>query len=258
MVTAPPFVNSDTTRRSPSTWSPENGTLGPPGAVSHATSSCKNQKPTLPVAGVGVALEARSRGSRRQLSAPRAVGRERRGVRVHHVRLAVHIGAVAALPSGRDGQRVLRARGEGRRVRCVERAVRVHVEVGVEAGVSRSRAGSGSFGVAPSSDPAGAPFGGEEAVPVDRLGVAGRMSVVVLANMSASSWKSSSWTARTAPAVASRRYDDSHDRDGGQRTPAAPFGVIARLNTMASSPYMNRSLPMSPGPWAAAIRCRIP
>ena len=46
LLTEPPFVNADTTRRSPSVWLPLNGVL-PPGDV-QPTLSCRNQKPTLP------------------------------------------------------------------------------------------------------------------------------------------------------------------------------------------------------------------
>jgi hypothetical protein len=47
VLTLPPLENSETISRSPSAWSPVNAVVSP--SDSQATSSCRNQKPTLPV-----------------------------------------------------------------------------------------------------------------------------------------------------------------------------------------------------------------
>ena len=75
----------------------------------------------------------------------------------------------------------------------------------------------------------------------------------IAGSVSPSSWKSWSWMAMAVPAATiSPVITVSAAIAASGRRPRR-FGVTARLNTMASSPYMNSSLPMSPGPWAAAI-----
>ena len=64
--------------------------------------------------------------------------------------------------------------------------------------------------------------------------------------MSPSSWNSSSWTAKAVPAATISPVIIVSTANAASGRRPRRFGVIARLNTIASSPYTNRSLPMSP------------